>query len=508
MRMARLLIVLILLTCTTSAQNYTIELERVIPEVNTATRIEPVIDPTYGLTHFTFTFESRYSTNEDENRAFVYSISEDVIDTIQISDRIFATLTLSDSAGGISSIYIAGRDFYTTSTLTLHRFFEVLGQQTHITQTAPCPDCDPARWLPIASMANLIPRIANNQFIGIRVSTSYQYDYNLWAGEHSSDFGETRDLLFDYSPDISEVQSIYDATYRDTSNIIGSDDPEVCYFRNYSSWNDPYCFEQYCGLTLIDNSTFTILSSDQSEIASLTTDHGKYGKLWIDNFDNTTPYDEILYQGLAVPLDGNGDKSNHIALFRMVGSYPERVWLILTTVNVDYYSKSSKIITGITRNGIVSYLDPATGQIPIQIDLRRELVATRFFEYPTSRNLGLVGRVADTIFVYNFGTPTSVADEETTIPTSFTLAQNFPNPFNPSTTITFYLDQPGTVRIEVYNIAGQRVTTLTNQFMSTGQHEVVWEGTDDNGDRVASGTYLYRLRAGDISETRKMILLK
>jgi hypothetical protein len=99
------------------------------------------------------------------------------------------------------------------------------------------------------------------------------------------------------------------------------------------------------------------------------------------------------------------------------------------------------------------------------------------------------------------------------MPRNFVLGQNYPNPFNPSTTIEFTLGAPGStggdqVKLNVYNILGQNVRELFNGYLPAGNHSIVWNGDDDGGQRVASGIYLYRLRVGAESQTKKMMLLK
>ena len=93
-------------------------------------------------------------------------------------------------------------------------------------------------------------------------------------------------------------------------------------------------------------------------------------------------------------------------------------------------------------------------------------------------------------------------------PKEYSLHQNFPNPFNPVTTIKFDLPGSGDVVLKIYNILGQEVKTLVNKRMDSGFHSIIWNGTNDTGIKVASGMYLYRLRAGDYVKTRKMIFLK
>ena len=88
------------------------------------------------------------------------------------------------------------------------------------------------------------------------------------------------------------------------------------------------------------------------------------------------------------------------------------------------------------------------------------------------------------------------------------LMQNNPNPFNPSTSIKYYIPQAMDVTIKIYDVLGREVTTLINKQATTGYHVVYWNGRDSYGRSVASGVYLYRLTAGTFSETKKMNLLK
>lgn len=94
------------------------------------------------------------------------------------------------------------------------------------------------------------------------------------------------------------------------------------------------------------------------------------------------------------------------------------------------------------------------------------------------------------------------------LPASYQLAQNYPNPFNPTTTIEFNLPTTEYVTLEVFNINGQKVKTLVNDIMSAGTHAIEWDATSESGNKVASGVYLYKLSAGDFTETKKMTLMK
>jgi len=88
------------------------------------------------------------------------------------------------------------------------------------------------------------------------------------------------------------------------------------------------------------------------------------------------------------------------------------------------------------------------------------------------------------------------------------LGQNYPNPFNPSTTITFSTRQTGRVKVNIYNIKGQLIKTMIDSEIPAGQHSLVWNGMDNNGESVASGVYFYRLETGNYKQTKKMLLMK
>ncbi|MCD4650771.1 MAG: T9SS type A sorting domain-containing protein [Candidatus Cloacimonetes bacterium] len=85
---------------------------------------------------------------------------------------------------------------------------------------------------------------------------------------------------------------------------------------------------------------------------------------------------------------------------------------------------------------------------------------------------------------------------------------NYPNPFNPVTSINFSLKQSGHVNIDVYNILGKKVISLVNEEMTAGQHTAIWNGKDANGKTVGSGVYFYRMKTGRYTGTKKMLLLK
>ncbi len=94
------------------------------------------------------------------------------------------------------------------------------------------------------------------------------------------------------------------------------------------------------------------------------------------------------------------------------------------------------------------------------------------------------------------------------LPTSIALGGNYPNPFNPMTTIEYDLPSAQRVRLLVYTVDGRLVRSLVNATVPGGHHQAVWQGRDEQGRIVPSGVYFYRLEAGSFSQTQRMLLLK
>ena len=98
-------------------------------------------------------------------------------------------------------------------------------------------------------------------------------------------------------------------------------------------------------------------------------------------------------------------------------------------------------------------------------------------------------------------------DRGTALPTNFALGQNYPNPFNPSTVIPYQIPASAHVRLEVFNLLGQRLATLVDGVRSAGAHTAQWDATDAAGRAVGAGVYIYRLSGGGVSVSRRMVLV-
>jgi hypothetical protein len=181
-----------------------------------------------------------------------------------------------------------------------------------------------------------------------------------------------------------------------------------------------------------------------------------------------------------------------------------RLAVVLSTDNGVTWSES-KIVRSWVGTEILSI--SATGQ-NVAIDLG-ELTGLHKLGFYIEQALG--EHDLD-IYIGNITIERSTADIGNEVAITRTgLYANYPNPFNPTTTISFNVSGDSTqspVTIDIYNIRGQHVRSLVNSVYAAGEHNVVWNGTDDSGREVGSGIYFYRMRTNDFSETRKMILMK
>jgi hypothetical protein len=114
-----------------------------------------------------------------------------------------------------------------------------------------------------------------------------------------------------------------------------------------------------------------------------------------------------------------------------------------------------------------------------------------------------------TFIPYLSSNPLTVSPMPEQLPTSYSLAPNYPNPFNPITTVAFDVPPPGgLVQIRVFNVNGQLVKTLVGAVKAPGHHEISWDGRNDNRAEVATGVYFLEMLAPNFHKTRKLVLIK
>ena len=170
----------------------------------------------------------------------------------------------------------------------------------------------------------------------------------------------------------------------------------------------------------------------------------------------------------------------------------------------------SEFIVGQRVEGFV-LPEASGGTAPLTYSLSPALPAGLSFDAVTRTIAGTPRAAAETVYTYTVadanGATASLLLQ--TLPTAFSLADNFPNPFNPTTTIQYALPQAADVELTVYNIVGQPIRTLVAEHQSAGRYAVEWDATNDSGHSLSSGMYFYRLEAGgEFLDFKKMLLIK
>ena len=202
----------------------------------------------------------------------------------------------------------------------------------------------------------------------------------------------------------------------------------------------------------------------------------------IINKDNITDtYNLQWAESKSVDLD-----SIHYLVNAKIGVYPvEEIYdTTVTTLPLTYQEFLENVFEETPGNGVtVKFSVSATdGKDTVKVSGDDRVVYVNRYEFLSTETDGM--------------------------PTEFSLHENYPNPFNPSTTLRFDLPELRDVNVIIYNMLGQKVKTFNMENISAGHHSIKWNATNDYGDPVGAGVYLYQLQAKDFVKTRKMVLLK
>jgi len=202
----------------------------------------------------------------------------------------------------------------------------------------------------------------------------------------------------------------------------------------------------------------------------------------IINKDNITDtYNLQWAESKSVDLD-----SIHYLVNAKIGVYPvEEIYdTTVTTLPLTYQEFLENVFEETPGNGVtVKFSVSATdGKDTVKVSGDDRVVYVNRYEYLSTESEG--------------------------IPTVFALHENYPNPFNPTTTLRFDLPEVSDITLTIYNMLGQRVKTFNMNDTPAGFHSIKWNAINDYGDPVGAGVYLYQLRANQYLETRKMVLLK
>ncbi|MGB5106436.1 MAG: T9SS type A sorting domain-containing protein [Candidatus Zixiibacteriota bacterium] len=257
---------------------------------------------------------------------------------------------------------------------------------------------------------------------------------------------------------------------------------------------------------------------DNPQLASLDFMRRDFG-YWL----KTTDASILSYPGEA-PAPGY----NPFA-YESMKSAPISMNLIPTREWIDLYGEGIKLDGQLVAAGsVVEVYDEAgnlCGQALVESDGRLNFTPVYFDDKSTTldegieagsrMSLSINGEPVRESYEYgSFGDRVQIGDLSSVlkltdaIPHNFSLDQNFPNPFNPSTLIEFSLPAAGHARIEVFNLLGEKVNVLVDRNLPAGHYSVNWNGDDLAGQPASSGIYFYRLSAGEFSHTRKMMLVK
>ena len=228
-----------------------------------------------------------------------------------------------------------------------------------------------------------------------------------------------------------------------------------------------------------------------------------YPNLYLNDFGIDPKNSSILYaganQGILKSTDGGLS------------------WEIKTAISNVYSvvvspTYSRRVFAG-ARSGIYYSPDGGENWFNSSQGLKCQYVTSLKF-HPTSPETLYAGTYGSGL--YKTLEETGVEEEqEAQLPEKISLYQNYPNPFNPTTTIhytvhgsQFMVHSPIHTTLTIYNVLGQKVRTLVDEFKLPGEHRVIWDGKDEKGNPVSSGVYFYKLKVGDFSQVKKMLLIK
>ncbi len=223
--------------------------------------------------------------------------------------------------------------------------------------------------------------------------------------------------------------------------------------------------------------------------------------------DNMEPKDYVVYD-----LDGNAVDTVNMA--------PHPMFVEENTMNLDPMLQNIGDSDALLAENCMNVRKANAGEEVNHVfwyyDLDGDLIT---FEWPLPEDLSYSnstlltastsgGPIGDLYHWFPDAYETSVEQKVASAPVDFALESNYPNPFNPTTTIYYRVNKPGLVKLTVYNLLGKKVATLVDQNKRAGRFSTTWDGMNDAGKQVSSGVYFYTLEMGDQMATHKMMLVR
>ncbi|MFC1569358.1 FlgD immunoglobulin-like domain containing protein, partial [bacterium] len=216
---------------------------------------------------------------------------------------------------------------------------------------------------------------------------------------------------------------------------------------------------------------------------------------WIEPLDIAySAYDDEFMVAWGDPRDANG------------GLYTQRLWINDSENMIFLADDRVNTVTETENNPIATTELTETSLLGVAHNPNRNEFLCAYVQGNTISATGL-----DIFGIILNGTeppPSDIASRNTLNPDEFGLNANYPNPFNPSTTISFQLPKTTQVTVTVYDLQGKNIATLLEQSLTAGKHQVQWDGRNDAGNDVASGVYFYKVHAGQNVKSSKMTLLR
>jgi len=299
-----------------------------------------------------------------------------------------------------------------------------------------------------------------------------------------------------YSPWPSGVSPYVDC-YVTTHGIVTVD--SVDYLSgSYNSYAMQSESEQWSGIFFDGEDLPGLSRGDEVSITGKVIEY--YGSTKIDSVSSVT----VLSTGNTVlPLDvGTADLA-------LDGDEPES------------YEGCLVLVSDVTVTSVNTYDWSIKDGTNINCLIDDDMATMEADNYMSTLEVNEMLETVSGIFNYSFGTykiqvrdmvdlgqGLTIGDEDIGLVKGFALYPNYPNPFNPETRIRFQLPQKFGVELVVYDMLGQRVRTLVTEIMDAGLHQVTWDGLNDDGNEVASGMYIYRIKAGGYFANQKMLLVR
>ncbi len=328
------------------------------------------------------------------------------------------------------------------------------------------------------------------------------------------------DTAFLYQMAINHNNEIYAYLYDDV-NLVN----QIVRFNfNSNTWDlvialDTYIhsgffFDNENRLWFIYNDAITYLQNNEIHSFPSTTDFSNRN-LQLDQqnhvcYNNLTGiyfYNENTNSFTSIPIS---DVDNFIAISPSNYWYCQNGMIYHVTDNAttsDTLSSSSRLALD-NQNNLWLYTYPGLAKYTEEglvslFEIRYHYELSRFL-IDSENNIYM----SDHTDLYIFKENEMVHTDSHILPADDMKLQNYPNPFNPSTTISYNLKKEEKIELAVYNLKGQKVNTLVSELQPSGEHQIVWNGHDQEGKPVSSGIYFYRLRTGTSSQIKKMILMK